>query len=315
MTVFDGFKPHEDKRIVKSVVRACREKMLLSQYLAERFTYRTQQEWLQEIKESRFILNGIRLSGDEYIFAGAELVYEFCEQHEPECDLNYRILGIDENFICVGKSGNLPVHPAGKYYRNTLWFLLQREFGACAPVNRLDRETSGIVLFARNQSAARYFSNAAMEKKYRVIVHGEFPEMLDAKGFIMNDKASAIRKKRKFAYEPEAELLSETCHTFFRRMEYKNGLSLLEAELFTGRTHQIRASCCSLGYPVAGDKIYGLNEEFFLRYIEGSLSEADKKELLFERQALHAYSLSFKAPDNDRKLFFAMDFDLWHGKE
>lgn len=281
----------------------------LAQYLALRFTYRTQNEWLEEIARGRFLLDGVRVEDNTEVRPNQTLTYEFAEKDEPECDLRYKVLGIDDDFICVSKSGNLPTHPAGRYYKNTLWYLLQKDFGACAPVNRLDRETSGVILFARTPIGARFFSQASMQKKYRVIVHGEFPETLDAKGFIMRDTASLIRKKRRFSYSAAEDIPCESCHTIFNRIAFKNGLSLVEAELKTGRTHQIRATCASLGYPVAGDKMYGVDENIFLRFIDGGMTSEDQQKLIFPRQALHAYSLEFASPEG-KELAFCADFDL-----
>ena len=311
MSVFDGFRPYEESRRINSVVRIDDKEMRLADYLALRFTYRTHNEWLEEIKAARFIIDEVRVAENIFIRNNQNLTYEFAVKAEPECDLNYNILKVTDDFICVSKSGNLPTHPAGRYYKNTLWYLLQKDFGSCAPVNRLDRETSGIILFARNPEAARFFSQCKMQKKYHVIVHGEFPENLDAEGFIMRDTMSLIRKKRRFAYTAEGVKDAESCHTVFKRLDIKKGLSLVEAELKTGRTHQIRATCSSLGYPVAGDKMYGIDENIFLRFIDGKMTEDDSRNLIFPRQALHAYSLSFTAPDGtifDFTAPFELDF-------
>lgn len=312
MSVFDGFKPYAEKRTVKSQIRLNGQTPLLSEYLAGRFTYRTQIEWQNEIANARFILNNNRLKTDIILHEDAELIYEFQDRDEPECDLNYQLLGADENFICVAKSGNLPTHPAGRYYKNTLWYLLQKDFGPCAPVSRLDRETSGVILFARNPESARFFSRHQMKKIYHVIVHGNFPETLDAAGFLMNDAASPIRKKRKFIITKPSDAVCENSHTVFRKLAFANDLSLVEAELKTGRTHQIRATCCSLGFPVAGDKIYGIDENIFLRFIDGQMTENDRQKLIYPHQMLHAYSLTFASPSNGTELTFSTPFLAYH---
>ncbi len=314
MSVFDGFKPFTEKRRIDSTAIFSGESIQLSAYLASRFTYRTLEEWQQEIADGRFFVDNQHITNDVAIRCNAHLTYEFTEKNEPECDLNYKLLGITDDFICVSKSGNLPTHPAGRYYKNTLWYLLQKDFGPCAPVNRLDRETSGVLLFARTADAARFFSQCKMEKKYHVKVHGKFPEELDAEGFITQDKESVIRKKRKFFYTVPENIAFETCHTIFKRLNFSDEMSLVEAKLETGRTHQIRATCSSLGYPVAGDKIYGTDETIFLRFIEGTLTEDDKHKLLFDRQALHAYYLAFPSFRTGEKLEFTAEFELKHIK-
>ena len=309
MSVFDGFKPYSESRKINSVVCFNGRIMPLADYLAERFTYRTRDEWLNEISAGNFLLDDVRITENIPIQNNQHITYEFTAKDEPECNLNYTLLGINDDFICVSKSGNLPTHPAGRYYQNTLWYLMQKDFGPCAPINRLDRETSGIILFGRNPEAVRFFSRCNMQKKYHVIVHGEFPEQLDADGFIMKDKSSSIRKKRRFSYTADTESDTETCHTVFKRLNFKNGLSLIEAELKTGRTHQIRATCSSLGYPVAGDKMYGPDENIFLRFIEGKMTEEDKNKLLFSRQALHAYYLAFTTASG-KSFEFTAPFDI-----
>lgn len=309
MSVFNGFNPYSESRKINSVVHLEGQTIMLADYLAQRFTYRTCDEWLEEIKAGRFFVDEVQITENISIRNNQNLAYEFAVKAEPECDLHYTLLGINNDFICVSKSGNLPTHPAGCYYKNTLWYLLQKDFGPCAPVNRLDRETSGIILFARNPDAARFFSKCDMQKKYHVIVHGKFPEQLVAEGFIMKDKTSLIRKKRRFVYNDEGISDAETCHTVFNRLDFKNGLSLVEAELKTGRTHQIRATCSSLGYPVAGDKMYGIDENIFLRFIDGKITEDDKKKLLFPRQALHACCLAFKNADGE-SFEFTSTFDI-----
>ena len=309
MSVFNGFKPYSESRKINSVVCLNGKKMTLADYLAERFTYRTRDEWLNEIKAGNFLLDNVRITENVTVQNNQHLTYEFTAKNEPECDLNYTLLGINDDFICVSKSGNLPTHPAGCYYKNTLWYLMQKDFGPCAPANRLDRETSGIILFGRNTDAVRFFSQCDMQKKYHIIVHGEFPEQLDASGFIMKDQTSSIRKKRRFSYTDNTDSGAETCHTIFKRLNFKNGLSLIEAELKTGRTHQIRATCSSLGYPVAGDKMYGQDENIFLRFIDGKMTEEDKEKLLFSRQALHANYLAFTTADG-KKFEFTAPFDI-----
>ena len=84
--------------------------------------------------------------------------------------------------------------------------------------------------------------------------------------------------------------------TSFRCLRRGNGLSLLQATLGTGRTHQIRATLCSLGYPVVGDKLYGVDDGIYLRFVKGQLIEEDIRRLRIDRQALHACHLRLPLP-------------------
>ena len=106
----------------------------------------------------------------------------------------------------------------------------------------------------------------------------------------------------------------ESSNTRFCKLSSANGLSLVEATLFTGRMHQIRATSCSLGFPVAGDKLYGLDETFYLKQRSGELTAEDQQKLLIPRQALHSAFLEFIHPASGEKVCFSapMPEDMQH---
>jgi len=171
------------------------------------------------------------------------------------------------------------------------------------------------VLAAKNKTAARLcqeqFSQRRVDKVYLVVVEGNFPETpipVEATGWLGPDPDSAIRKKMRFYPEQNDALPGAMeASTAFRRISGAGdaGLSLLEARPHTGRCHQIRATLLHLGFPVAGDKLYGVDEQLFLRFQEDRLSAADHGRLRLPRQALHASGLRLSHPVSGQELKFS----------
>ncbi len=289
----------------------------LLDFVSQRFTYRSREEWQAELAAHRFLLNDAEARSDTILAPGDLLVYLMPALVEPPVDPNYTVLHEDDDLLVIDKPAPLPCHPGGRFFAHTLWALLKEQHGLAEPrfINRLDRETSGLVLVAKNKSAARQcqeqFAQHRVEKIYQVLVEGVFPDTpptVEATGWLGVDPESAIRKKMRFypkqcAVPPGAVASS----TQFRRIwsAIDTNLSLLEARPHTGRCHQIRATLLRLGFPVVGDKLYGVDEQLFLRFQEDRLSEADHALLRLPRQALHASSLRFSHPATGRELKFS----------
>ncbi len=197
----------------------------------------------------------------------------------------------DEHIILVDKKPGVAVHPHdGAGYGRTLIDHIQaylyakrewrpREEHSFTPAlcNRIDRNTGGIVIAAKTAEALRVMNqkikDREMDKRYLAIVEGTpKPREGVLKGYLFKDAA----KNRVFVTDkPQAG--SKSCETRYKVLESRNGLSLVECELITGRTHQIRAQFAHAGHPLLGDGKYGkLNKNFDRRY-----------------QALYSYKLSF----------------------
>jgi len=290
----------------------------LLDFVSQRFTYRNREEWQTELAAHRFLLNDTEARGDAILAPDDLLVYLMPALVEPPVDPNYTVLHEDGDLLVIDKPAPLPCHPGGRFFAHTLWALLKEKHNLAEPrlVNRLDRETSGLILVAKNKAAARLcqeqFAQHRVEKVYLVVVEGDFPDTpgtVEATGWMGVDPESAIRKKMRFYPKqcavPPGAVASST--RFLRISTASNAsLSLLEVRPHTGRCHQIRATLLHLGFPVVGDKLYGVDEQLFLRFQEDRLSEADHARLRLPRQALHASSLRLNHPTTGQMLEFSV---------
>ncbi len=198
----------------------------------------------------------------------------------------------DENILLVDKKPGVAVHPHdGAEYGKTLIDHIQaylyakrewrpREENAFAPAlcNRIDRNTGGIVIAAKTAEALRIMNqkikDREIDKRYLCIVHGT-PKPAEGKleGQLFKDE-----KNNRVFITKKAQPGSKTCITLYKVLQSRNGLSLVECELITGRTHQIRAQMAAAGWPLLGDGKYGkLDKRYDRKY-----------------QALYSYQLTFR---------------------
>lgn len=176
----------------------------LDHFLSKKFTYHSRNVWQKEINEGRISVLGKKVKSGILLREGDTVVYQPIERKEPPVRKDYKILYEDEFFVAVDKPGDLPVHPAGKYRKGNLLTLLKEsgKFENLFTVHRLDRETSGVVLFAKDSKAASLlsglFSSGKIQKYYITKVYCDFPRRKIAYGVLKPDVSSIIRKKRKF---------------------------------------------------------------------------------------------------------------------
>lgn len=273
----------------------------LIDYLMYRFTYQNEVMWRCRFKEGRLALDGIQATPEVLLTEGMLLTFDATGIQEPNVDLSLQIIAETDDYLLINKPPNLPVHPAGAYFNHTVWGEVQRRgHPPIYCVNRLDRETSGLVLCAKTSQCVSSLARQITEKRYRVLIHGIFPkEPFYCMGFLQSSPPTAqIRKQQIFtnhtisAEHPHIESFTPNqALTSFRVIQQYVDYAEIEATLYTGRLHQIRATLHALGYPIIGDKIYGLNPSYFLRFIEDQLSEADWRALRLPSQALHASEL------------------------
>ena len=298
------------RRKVRSTIDWSSCGQTLINFLCSRFPYRDRDGWINVIRNGEISING-KTAEPEMLLSMHDCVeYQPGELPEPPADMDYKIVYEDDDLLVINKPGNLCVHPAGPFFKHTLWHMLCSKYGDIHFVHRLDRETSGLMIAAKNKQTASKFAKheLILQKIYTVMVYGVFPETLNASGYLFKDYNSTVRKKRHFdTVKPEVP--SESAETFFERISTDGVYSTLRARLGTGRMHQIRATLCSLGYPVVGDKLYGPDETFYLKQKTESLTEEDKKLLILPRQALHSSQLVFTHPATSQEMSFTADIN------
>lgn len=213
----------------------------------------------------------------------------------------------DHRFLVIDKPANLLVHPTGPGRPDTLWDELKRFLAfeivngaTISLINRLDRETSGLVLVAKSSDAARQLglmmAQHRIRKTYTAIVFGWPVE----ETFVVDQpllRQGLVRPSRiylKQAIHPGGSPALTSCRVLTRFTTRGRPFALIEAEPKTGRTHQIRVHLAHAGHPVVGDKIYGPDENCYLEFIESDWTPSLEAMLLLPRQALHAARLSFE---------------------
>ena len=290
----------------------------LPDYLAAHFSRFDRAGWIQAIEAGFVTVNDCPAFPNMNVKRHDRVGYYPPETPEPDAELYYRTVYEDADFLVIDKPGNLCMHPTGPFFRHTLWHLVGSKYGEIRFVHRLDRETSGLVIAARTRRAAAAMDNGntPVHKEYLALVNGDFRGCVHAEGYLVHDRTSAVRKKKRFVFgdSPEAEAVrldptAETAVTdLIEESHMPPDMTLVRAVLGTGRQHQVRATLFSLGFPLAGDKLYGPDEQLFLKIATQDLNGDDLKMLRFGRQALHAAVLEFRHPFTSELLRFESPF-------
>ncbi|CAN5776150.1 RluA family pseudouridine synthase [soil metagenome] len=251
------------------------------------------------IGAGRLTADGLPLRASSTLEAGAQLELDVPEaapaEDLPEA-IPLHVVYEDPDLLIVDKPAGLVTHPAPGHPTGTLVnALLAREAGALGSlagkqrpgiVHRLDRDTSGLLLVARNDAAQAYLQAALksrrVKKSYLALVHGSVAAQV---GRIEAPIGRDPRKRTRMAVVPDGR----PSLTGYRVRERFAAWTFLELDLITGRTHQIRVHLASIGHPVAGDPLYGTG-----------LSRRGPEAL--ERLFLHAWKLELAAPDGKRMI-------------
>lgn len=205
----------------------------------------------------------------------------------PNSNIKLNILYEDDFLLIVDKPSNLPVHPSILHYEDSLSNAVKYHFDKIdlykkiRPVNRLDKDTSGIVIFAKNEyiqeCLVKQMKQNVFKKKYLAVLSGILEKDY---GTI----SAPIARKNDSIIEREIREDGDLAISHFKVLERFNNMTLVEYTLETGRTHQLRVHSKYIGHPIVGDSLYGSENS------------------LISRQALHAYEVSFVHPINKEKM-------------
>ena len=293
----------------------------LDVFLFDKMPNVTRNKIKEGIKEGHVLVNKNKIKPSYKVKPGDSIQVKILKTIKPTDikpeNISLDILYEDKELLIVNKPAGMVVHPAHENWEGSLVNALVYHFkdlpemegneGRPGLVHRIDKETSGLLVIAKTNKAmdslAKQFKNHSIERKYQALIWGTPKEV---EGTINVNLRRSLKDRR--IVEGYAEnTLGKKAITHYKVLENIHYLSLIECELETGRTHQIRAHMKHLGHPIFCDKTYGGNmivkgNRFsnYKRFVENSFK-------LINRQALHAKSLGFVHPKTKKKMYFETD--------
>ena len=250
-------------------------------------------------------VTGGRLKPATIVAAGDHFVIRREARPEPPCPRTFTVLHEDARVLVIDKPAGLPVHASAKFYFNTLArvlserYPLEPELQLC---HRLDRETSGCLVVARDREAASFIKPAIADKhrthkEYLAVVHGHPPwdaEVLLDTPLRLSTAADATKVPHVRVIPGPGGMPAMTKV----RVEHRNAAySVVRCTLVTGRQHQIRVHLAHAGFPIVGDKLYAHGDDPFIDYCDEGLTPELAELFILPRHALHAAKIVFPHPD------------------
>lgn len=269
----------------------------LDHFLVKKLPAFSRSQIQKKIEKDQILVNQEKTESSCRLVLGDEIVISFIPTNKTKLEslkINLDIIYEDKDIIVVDKPAGLVTHPGSGHIKDTLVnaFLDKIKYrDAKFPlrsgiVHRLDKDTSGILIIAKNEKVYNYFADQFKKqkviKKYLALVQGH---MLPKKGIIEAPISRSNTNRQKMTICMPGK--GKNALTVYKVIKYFDQLTLLELSPKTGRTHQIRVHLASIGYPLIGDKTYG--------------SRSSQKAA--PRQFLHAYYLAIKLPSGRDKEF------------
>jgi 23S rRNA pseudouridine1911/1915/1917 synthase len=297
----------------------------LDKYLVDRIPFLSRTSLQHLIKERAVTVNGRVPKASTKLHKGDVVVAALPPPPSSEIPAEHIPLDVlyeDDDIIVINKPDDIIVHPArgnksGTIINALAWRFqhesggalssVGKEFARPGVVHRLDRHTTGVLVAAKSDTAhwrlGKQFENRATEKRYLAVVHGTIEPLAD-----VIDLPLGKHPTQKEKYAVRWDQTGKPSVTIYRVREFYDGYTLVELELKTGRTHQIRVHLSHVGFPIVGDDLYGGK---FLKYSDitgygaaAMLSGRSANDWLIARSALHAALLGFTHPMTNSPMLF-----------
>ncbi|TVQ31846.1 MAG: RluA family pseudouridine synthase [Phycisphaeraceae bacterium] len=297
----------------------------LDKYLGDRISFMSRTQLQKLIEHEGVTVNGRTPKPSTTLRLGD--VIEVVVPPPPPTEIQperipLEILFEDEHLIVLNKQPDIIVHPARSHLSGTMinalaWHFqnasatggalstVGTEFARPGVVHRLDRHTSGVIVFAKSDEAhwklGRQFEHRTVDKRYVAVVHGVVEPQADVIELPLGPHPSTAKGMRE-KYVVRHDELGKPSVTIYRVREQYDGYALLELDLKTGRTHQIRVHLSHLGWSIVGDEMYG-GRRLERSAITGEKAPAGEQSLM-ARQALHAALIRFTHPISGERMTF-----------
>ena len=300
---------------IRITITEGKEKERIDVFLQSSIEHSTRSKVQKLIKAGYVLVNGKETKANYKVVPGDVIdvtipISPRPENNEPE-DIPLDIIYEDEYLIVVNKPAGMVVHPAFGNYTGTLVNAILHhtkklsnvnEPGRPGIVHRIDKETSGLLLIAKDDwthaQLAKQFARHTTEREYWAICWGLFKE---PKGEIISN-ITRSKKDRKVFTTSDSE--GKTAHTNYEVLQEFEFASLLKLNLKTGRTHQIRVHLSSINHPIFGDPTYGGRKIVYGSALPKMKNRVDNLLKIMTRQALHAKTLGFVHPHTKEKVLF-----------
>ena len=291
--------------VIKKMFASKKQKAFL--FLINELGY-TQKEAQRFISKGRVLVNGEKMMKTAGEVEG-EFEFIFFEPITKGLQPTY----VEEEFVVFDKPSGVLIHPQTKRTPYSLIDELKFQFGRDANIaHRIDQETSGLVLCARNKVSEReikmMFQERDMKKKYIAMVHGEFKDELCVEAPLLRaqDQSAILRMVVKVHETGKAS------KTDFKPLKYfpELDMTLIECSPYTGRQHQIRVHLFHVKHPIVGDPVYGQSEEDMVKFLDKVLTPEDRVEKGgATRLLLHACELEFELYNKAYNIKSNIDFE------